>query len=189
MLVPQVAAAETCGEKLSRLMIEWLEPRAPATALMRVETKDQGTTVTRFLHLDADRYMVEAVEPADAPWYLTIEGTTWQSADGGANWTKAYSFNAEETRARNAESVRKQAASVENAVCGTEEIDGVMHDTIEADMSNPPPAAFQIHATYWINQETGFVTRTQSRMTMDAFESTTTQEWTPAPDLVLPSPQ
>lgn len=181
--------AEDCGEKLSRLLVEWLEPRAPASAMMTVETKGQPTTKNEFLHLDWDRYMVKTIEPAGGPWYLTLDGTTWQSADAGKTWVKAYSFDKDDTRAKGNEITRQQAGTVENAVCGGEELDGVMHETIEADMTNTTNMVFHIHSKYWINPDNGFVTRTTTRMTSDNFDSFTTQDWTPAPDLALPSPE
>ena len=181
--------AEDCGEKLSRLLIEWLEPRAPATAMMTVETKGQPTTRNEFMHLDWDKYMVKTVEPAGGPWYLTLDGTTWQSGDGGQSWTKAYSFDKDDTRAKGNEMVKQQASTVANAVCSEEDLGGVMHETIEADMTNTTNMVFQIHAKYWINPDNGFVTKTTMRMTAENFENFTTQEWTAAPDLTLPSPQ
>ena len=181
--------AEDCGEKLSRLMIEWLEPRAPATAMMTVETKGQPTTRNEFLHLDWDKYMVKTVEPAGGPWYLTLEGTTYQSSDGGQSWTKAYSFDHNDTRAKSDESVKQQASTIENAVCGEEDLGGVKHETIEADMTSTTNTVVHIHAKYWINPDNGFVTKATSRMTMEGFENFTIQEWTAAPDLTLPSPE
>ena len=79
------------------------------------------------------------------------------------------------------------AATVNDAACGTEAIDGVTHDTVEA--SYEIPAYKTAHRDkYWIEPASGWIARSISVMKMSGFESTATQVIEKAPGLELPTP-
>ena len=170
-------------------MVEWYEGNTPGTAYMVNEITGQDVTEHEFLFADWDHYLFKPVVPAGGAWLLTYDGTTYQSTDEGATWVKAYSFDKDETHRINSESVKEQASTVRNAVCGEEDVDGIMHETIEADFSNLTPSRFELHNKYWINSETGYVTRSISHTMMEGFDSIGTQNWVPAPGLTLPIPE
>ena len=79
------------------------------------------------------------------------------------------------------------ALTVKNASCGSEELDGVLHETAEADYSNAQMNS-EHHEKFWVNPKTGWISKSVGKMKMGAFESTTTQLVEPAPDLSLPTP-
>ena len=80
------------------------------------------------------------------------------------------------------------ATTVANEVCGEEEIDGVMHKTVEADYEIP---AYQTkhHQKYWFNPETGWISKAVTETSQSGFESVSTQLIEKAPDLELPTPE
>ncbi len=83
--------------------------------------------------------------------------------------------------------MEEAATTVKDAACGTEAIDGVAHDTVEA--SYEIPAYKTAHRDkYWIEPSSGWIARSISMMKMSGFESTVTQVIAKAPGLELPTP-
>ncbi|MFN0262704.1 hypothetical protein ACKTEK_02385 [Tepidamorphus sp. 3E244] len=183
------AMAEECAGKVARLMVEWTEFREPTVSKMEVVTEGQGKTHSEFAQSAWDHYLYKPTEPAGGPWYLTHDGTMYQSTDEGGSWVALHSFDKQDTREKNIASVEAQAQTVENAVCGEETLDGVAHETLEADTHMSEPTEVHTHAKYWVNKETGFVSKSIITMQQPGFQSTTTQVASPAPDLTLPLPE
>lgn len=183
----QAAAANDCAARIAGLLTGSLDPQ-PTRARIVTETKGQPAVENEMLMRSWEHYLYKPVSP-QGPWLLTFDGVTYQSADEGGSWTKAYEFDKEETRRTGIAMVEGQAASIRNAVCGEEKIDGVVYDTLRAAMTNPPPHTFEISSQYWVEKATGFVARAETLMKSESFESLTRQNWQPAPDLELPLPK
>ncbi len=85
--------------------------------------------------------------------------------------------------------MKEQAATAANAVCGEEEPDRVMQETVEADYRMQGNFEANIHDKLWVNLDTGYVPRLETNMKSAGFESFVVQEIQPAPDLVIPTPE
>lgn len=79
--------------------------------------------------------MFKPVNPENIPWVLTYQGAMSQSADQGRTWTTVHSFDRDKQHAEAREAIRAQARSATGVVCGTETLDGVVHDTFDARMT------------------------------------------------------
>ncbi|MCB1475861.1 MAG: hypothetical protein H6883_09310 [Rhodobiaceae bacterium] len=180
------ALADDCVGRVADIL-KGSAGREKTMAVITTEMKGQKPTVNEFHYAKWDHYMVRMIEPAGQPLTLTHDGAMYQSADEGKSWTKVHSFDKEETRALGQKTVEEQAGSIRNAICGNEELDGKTYDTLEADMTNVSGMKFQIHSKYWVAAD-GFVVKATTLMKADNFESFTTQEWQPAPDMELPLP-
>ena len=77
------------------------------------------------------------IEPANGQWTLVHDDVMFTSSDKGATWKKLRALDS----ANNADQLRRNmeeaAATVKDAACGTEAIDGVAHDTVEASYEIP----------------------------------------------------
>lgn len=177
--------SDTCAEKFTRVLTGY-ENKMPVKSHIVSEMKGQPPSENDFLSVSWQHYMTKTTK---GPWYLTYDGTMFQSSDEGKSWTKVRSFDKDKTRAAGMATVKAQAGTVRNAVCGEEALDGVAHDTMEADTTNLTPQKFEIHTKYWVNRKTGFVSKTITRMTAPTYEIHTTQISSPADGLTLPVPE
>lgn len=180
--------ADDCADRIARFVIGSVDAK-PAEGHIISEIKGQPTTENDFVTASWKHYLYRPTVPAGGPWLLTYEGTTYQSSDQGESWKKLYSFDMDETRAAGIKTVSEQASTIRNATCGEEALDGTVHDTLEADMTNISSMTFEIHSKYWVNRDTGFVAKAVTKMTADGFESLTTQTWKLAEGLTLPIPE
>jgi hypothetical protein len=180
--------AEECADNFVRVLTNSGKMK-PNQAHMVSQMTGQPVTENDFLSVAWDHYMVKPTKPK-GPWILTYDGTMYQSSDEGKTWKTIRSFDKNETRASGIKTVKEQAGTVRYAVCGEEELDGVKHETLEADTTNLTPSKFELHTKYWVNRNADdFVTKADTRMKGDGYEVVTTQTWKPAPELTLPIPK
>lgn len=179
--------ADECADRFSKILTTFGD-RHPSQGRLVTETKGQPKITNEFYFQAWDHYLFKSVEPADLPWVLTYDGTSWQSMDLGKTWRKAYSFDKDQTRQQSIAIIAAQAASIRNATCGTEELDGDTLDVLEAEMSNPPPNSFDIKTKYWVREDE-FVPQATSLLKSPSFESFVTQTWSEPEEMALPIPQ
>ena len=185
---PSLALADDCADRFAEILTG-SQDRAMIRGRLITQTRGQPTVVNDFSQQAWDHYLYAPVDPADAPYVLTWDGVAYQSADGDAPWIKAYEFDKQETRAAGIAMVEGQAATIRNAACGTDTIDGVTYDTLEADMTNETSFRYDIRSKYWIApDDDGFIARATTVMRAENFESLVTQTWERAPGLDLPKP-
>jgi hypothetical protein len=136
LAVTTPVAAETCLEKFRRLPVDRNETR-PVKITVTQQVK--GAPETRNINYQAapGHWMTEMIEPANGQWTLVHDDVMFTSSDKGATWKKLRALDS----ANNADQLRRNmeeaAATVKDAACGTEAIDGVAHDTVEASYEIP----------------------------------------------------
>jgi len=109
------------------------------------------------------------VDPANSQWSMGLNNVLYSSADKGETWTKVRDMG-DQSEAHQ-KSLDERAATVENAVCAEEELDGAMHQTVEADYKMLGSFNADIHDKFWVNPETGYVPKLETTMKSAAFES------------------
>ena len=179
------ALAEDCAERFARLHVMWYEVPMSGISRNTSETKGQPKQENEFQFAGPGHYLLKMIDPAGG-WLLTHDGTTWQSTDEGASWKKLYSFDQEDTWQKGLETVKQQASTVRNAVCGEDVIDGETVDTLEADMTNTINATYEIHDKYWVRRSDERAVRTETLTTGLGPDTFFTQTWTKVPDLTIP---
>lgn len=184
---PAKAAAETCDKQVAGMLLQASE-RAPAQGMMRTETKGQDPMTSEFLYQTPDHYLYKPVDPADTPWTLTHDGAMYQSSDKGQTWNRIHTFDPEQSKAQAAVSLESQIATIRDAVCGTEELDGLQYNVMEATMTSKGSYTFDIRSKYWVD-DGGFVVQATSLMTGEGFESFVTQTWIRPEIMDLPIPE
>lgn len=183
-----LALADACADKFVRVLTGFQNMK-PTRAHIVSQMKGQPATENDFLSVSADHYMAKPTKPK-GPWVLTYDGAMYQSSDEGKTWKKLRSFDKDKQKAASRKSVKAQAATVRNAVCGEAMLNGVKHETLAADTTNPAPAKFEIHTKYWVDRGNGdFVTRADTTMKTSAYEIVTSQTWQRADGLTLPKPE
>jgi len=184
----QLAFADACADKFVRVLTGF-QTMKPTAAHIVSQMKGQPATENDFLSVSPDHYMAKPTKPK-GPWVLTYDGAMYQSSDEGKTWQKIRSFDKEQQKAASLKSVKAQAETVRNAVCGEAMLNGVKHETLEADTANPAPAKFEIHTKYWVDRGNGgFVTRADTTMKAANFEIVTSQTWKRDDGLTLPKPK
>lgn len=182
------ALADACADKFVQVMTH-SQKMKPAQARIVTRMKGQPDSENEFLSVSVDHFMVKPIKP-EGPWYLTHDGVRYQSSDEGKTWQKQQSFDKAQAIADGIKLAKAQAATVRNAVCGEEMLDGVKHETLEADTTNAAPVKFDIHTRYWVDRgHDNFVTRSDTTIKTGSYESLTIQTWKRADGLTLPKPE
>lgn len=186
LMASGAAQADACRERLVRYL-EGAPDGRPGHSLITIE---QGATTTQneFIFVSRDHHMFKSVSPPNLPWTLTYRGAMYSSADQGRSWTKVHSFDPEAQHAAAVAAIKAQARSATGVVCGTETLDGVVHDTFEARMTMEGPVRVEMHNRYWVSRESGAATRTVSASRFSGTEMLTTQLWRPLGSTTLPVP-
>ncbi|MEM9278234.1 MAG: hypothetical protein AAGA76_06650 [Pseudomonadota bacterium] len=182
----QIAVADSCSEKFIRLMTD-RAAKEPTKILITQEIKGGAKTVNWNYQDGEGNWLTEMVEPANAQWSMGLNNILYSSADKGKTWSKIRDMG--EQNDAHQKSLEERSATVENAICGTAELDGVMYETVEADYKMLGSFNADIHDKFWVNPETGYVKRLETAMKNTAFESFVVQVLEPAPDLVFPTPE
>ena len=179
------ASAETCRDRFVRLLVGGNGDGAVKSHVTQ-EIKGAPASQNWFYQQAPGHWMTEMIEPAGQPWVLTHADVMYTSADHGESWTKLRALDSDPDAAT--AQMEANAQTAKNEVCGNEELDGVMFDTVEADYVSMQGFKSENHHKYWVHPETGFIAKAVYHLKSEGFESTTTQLIEAAPDLTLPTP-
>ena len=180
--------AETCHDKFVRLLIDGNED-GPVKIHAVQEIKGGMTSTNNFFQVSIGHWMTQMIEPANQPWTLAHNNVMYTSADEGKTWQKIRTMDSGQNKDASIKAQQENAETVKNAACGEEELDGVMHDTVEADFNILQNFKSENHYKYWVNRETGWISQATYDLKGQGFESFTTQVIESAPDLTLPTPE
>jgi hypothetical protein len=186
--LPSHSLADACHDRFVRLLVEG-NGDGPVKIHATQEIKGAPPSTNYFYQTEPGHWMTETIEPAGQPWVLTYNNTMYTSADEGETWTVLRELDSVQNQDAADRGLRENAETVKNAKCGEEVLDGVAHDTVEADYTMVSAGGMENHTKYWVNRETGYIDKTTYLMKSDAFESLTTQMIEKAPGLDLPKPE
>ncbi len=182
------ALAETCHEKFVRLMVGGNGDK-PVKIRVTQESKGAKPSENDFFQQKTGHWMTVMIEPAGQPWVLTYNNIMFTSADEGKSWQKIRTFDSEQNDESARNDRRENAKTVRNAVCGEEMLDGVAHDTVEADFNVVQTYKSENRYKYWVNRETAWISKATYRTKGEGYEGFSTQIIVSAPDLSLPTPE
>lgn len=188
--VPAHANDAACVERFKQLLVDGNPGKGPAKAHI---TQSFGTmqTENNFYSLGAGSAdgMMEPVKGMGDQQVLFRKGKMYVSTDKGKSWT----FVREMDKGASPESVKEKlkadADTATDVSCGTEALDGVDHETVEATYVASTAQGATITAKYWVNPETGWMRKAVTSGMMGGTQSVTTQMIEPMPDLTLPDPE
>ncbi|MEM7636386.1 MAG: hypothetical protein AAF299_17600 [Pseudomonadota bacterium] len=180
--------ADPCKEKFAQLLIHGNGPH-PVT--IRITTEPKGGKVSRndFFFKATGHWMTVMTEPSNQPITLAYNNKMYTSADKGKSWKKVREMDSEKNRLDTIRNQEENAKTIKNATCGEEMLDGVAHDTIEADFDTVQQYKSSNHYKYWVNRESGWITKVTYDSKSAGYESFTTQLLEKTPDLKLPMPE
>ncbi|MCB1492982.1 MAG: hypothetical protein KDJ77_14495 [Rhodobiaceae bacterium] len=182
----QTGMAETCEETFARLLVHG-NGEGPVRIHIVQEVKGGQTSTNEFLMVNDGHWMTRMIDPASG-WYLTYDNVMYQSQDEGKSWTKVRDVDSAGDKAASIRNLEENATTTANAVCGEEDLDGAMHDTVEADFDTLQAFKTHNHYKYWVDRQSGLIVKATYETRGEGFESFTTQTPVPAPDLTLPVP-
>lgn len=184
----QPGLSETCHETFVRHMIGGND-KGPVKIHVVQDIVGGSKSTNHFFQMSTGHWMTQMIDPANQPWTLTYNNTMYTSADKGKSWKKIRSFESQAQGEIALKNRKENAKTVKNAACGEEVLDGVMHDVVEAEFNTLQNFATENHFKYWVNRDTGWISKADYRMKGKGFESFSTQIIEAAPDLTLPTPE
>ena len=180
--------AEPCEEKFAQLLIHG---NGVQPSVIRITSEPKGGKVSKneFFFKTTGHWMTVMTDPANQPITLAYNNKMYTSSDKGKSWKKVREMDSEQNRLNNIKNQEANSKTIKNAVCDEEMLDGVMHDTVEADFDTVQQYKSSNHYKYWVNRETGWITKATYDSKSSGYESFTTQLMEKAPDLKLPMPE
>lgn len=183
----QVVFADNCQEKFINLLING-NGDTPVKIDIVTEPKGGIASKNEFYYVKLGHWMTVLPDPAQ-PRTLAYNNKMFTSSDNGKTWKTVRTMDSEQNQKDNIKNQTENSKTVKNAECNQEELDGVMHETIEADFNTLQSFKSENHHKYWVNTKTGFISKAVYILKSKNYESKTTQNLTPAPDLTLPTPE
>jgi hypothetical protein len=171
--------AETCQEKFANLLING-NGEGPVKIHLIQDIKGSKPSTNDFFMVSNGHWMTKMIEPASG-WVLGYNNTMFQSVNEGKTWKKVRDFDSEKNHNNTIKDLEENSKTARNAACGEAEIDGVMHDIVEADYDTFQNFKSENHHKYWVNRKTGFISKATYNIKGKGFESFTTQTSQKAP--------
>jgi hypothetical protein len=183
----QSARADACRDAFMKVKTISKPAMASKSRIISLTQGQQPNTTHHFSNGAGD-WMTQGVNQPNTPWSLEVGKVLYSSSDRGKTWKKERDMN---DAGHDPEAVRKQvadaSAAATNLICGSEEMDGLRHETFEADIAFP-----QMNMTtrekLWLHPETGRVVKAHTIMRTGGMEITTTQFIEYLSELTLPKP-
>ena len=182
------ATADACEERFVRLLVDGNDS-GPVKIHVTQEIKGAPVTENWFYQVSPGHWMTEIITPAGQPWVLTYDDVMYTSPDKGETWTKLRDLNSDANADGAKADLMENAETARNAACGTDELDGVAYETVEADYDTLQNFKSENHHKYWVHPDTGFIAKAVYELKAESFESLTTQLIEAVPDLTLPTPE
>lgn len=183
------AFADPCHDRFTELLVNGNQEMGAVRIHITQEIVG-GQTSVNYHHSDGEgNGMTEMLEPADSPWSLFLGDKMYMSTDKGENWKFINSFDAEKSRADMKSTLTNDAAAATGILCGEEEFDGTSHEVVEGTYASSMLDGAEIYNKYWVNKQTGWISKSYSHTKSTGFESKTTQVIESVSNLTLPKPE
>ena len=184
----QATFADTCRERFIAILTDGNE-RGPVKIHVTQEIKGGQTSTNYFYQQEPGHWLTEMIEPVNQDWAMTYQNTMFTSSDKGKTWKKLRTLDSGHDREKVRKDQVENAATTRDEVCGSEELDGVVHDTVQATYDTLQNYKSEQRHKYWVNPENGWISKAIYHSKSAGFESKTTQLVSKAPDLQLPRPE
>ncbi len=185
--LPNAGLADPCQDRFTELYLQ-LDQGVPIKTFATTQFKGAPPMTNEFYYIDHGHYMSVPIEPA-REWALTYNKVTYQSSDEGKTWSKLRETDSDKIAEDAVAAKKENAATIRNAACGEEELDGVMVDTVAADLTVKQGMVSENRYTYWVRRVDGFIVKATYDTKAPNFEMFVTQESEIVPDLELPKPK
>lgn len=180
------ARADECRDRLVALVANSTNVQ-PSKGHIITEPANGPKMENEFFVVSASHMLFKPIDPPNLPWTLTYVDAAYASSDEGQTWSVAYTFDPETQAEASRKYVETLANSAVNAECGTDEIEGVTYDVLEADMSTTG-GDIDTHSKYWVDPANEFVVRAETLSKLGGMDTRFTQTWEPVEGLELPVP-
>ncbi|MCF6321556.1 MAG: hypothetical protein L3J32_07275, partial [Rhizobiaceae bacterium] len=123
----------------------------------------------------------------ESPWTLAYKNKRITAADKGKSWKFVRTMDSQQNNDSAANTLKESAKSAREVKCSEEEIDGVVHELVEARYDSALMGNAETLSKYWVNPETGWITK--NSVYTEKMGSEFIQVMEKVPDLTLPTPE
>lgn len=182
-----IASAGECRDRFMEITSD-TTPKGPVKMSVTSNFNDTFIMKSNYFEFELDHWMNEGLEPKGMPFTLAYNHAMYNSYDKGKTWKKVDGLDAEKARRESVILLVDELKSTNNAVCGEEEIDGVIYDWVEADYSSLQFENTKYYKKYWIERKTGWLAKIRNKIITKNDTNLVIRIIEKAPDLTLPKP-
>lgn len=183
----QATPADQCREAVINIMTS-REAKGPSKSRGISVVGNQKPMISYHLNNGSGDWMTQVVEPSTMPWSLAVGNIMYTSSDNGKSWKRVRELNDPGHDPREVQ--RQRDATVRasrNHACGFEDIDGVRHQKLEADLAYIE-MNMTTRETLWLHPETRRVVKSHIVMRTPGMETSVTQFIEYMSEIILPDP-
>ena len=186
LVLAQQSTAQTCHEKFVDLVVNGYGDK-PLTIHVEKKSPNSKNEQGRILYLSPTKFMAIS-DDQPKQWSLRSGNAVHVSKDEGKSWKKLQFFKKSQDYKSKLKAAKQEASkNTHNAACKEEKYNGVLHDTIEADLIFDPSWDKGTHSKYWITRDTKDIAKQTVLINSNNHFSTLVMESTP--DITLPMPK
>jgi hypothetical protein len=184
---PAQADEAACKERFVKLLVGGNASTEPVRIHV-TQTYAGNTTENYFYSMgpDSGDGMMQPLKNSGSMWVMFRDRKMYTSQDGGKTWKFGRELDAASDPAVTKEKLRTDSATAANTVCGEDALDGVAHETVEGEYVSSLMQGAKVYHKYWVNRDTGWISKTVTRSMAAGKESIGTQVLEPAPGFELP---
>ena len=186
LALAQQSTAQTCHEKFVDLVVYGYGDK-PLTIHVEKKSPNSKNGQSQILYLSPTNYlMIDNALPN--LWMLRSGNTLHESKDEGKSWKKIpWIKKSQDYKSRLKAAKQEASKNTHNAACKEEKYNGVLHDTIEADLSFDPSWDKGAHSKYWISRDTKDIVK--QTVLINSTGQLTTFIMESTQDITLPTPK
>ena len=137
--------------------------------------------------LDAANWLSMTTDPPNIDWSLARDNVLYVSSDKGKSWKKVRVQDEQSSQEAVLNDQIENSKTVRDAVCGTEELNGVAHEIVEATYDTLQNFKFESRVKYWVDPTAKRPVKATFAMKGEGFENFSTQLISLAPEFQLPN--
>ena len=176
-----------CTERFKELLVGGNASAEPVR--IHVTQTYAGNTTENYFHSagpDSGDGMMQPLKNMGDMWVMFRDRKMYTSTDGGKSWKFGRDLDAASDPAVTKEKLRADSASAANTVCGEEALDGAAHEVVEGEYVSSLMQGATVFHKYWVNRQTGWISKTETRSSVGGNESIGIQVLEPAPGFEFP---
>ena len=189
LAVPGGAHADdaACVARFKELLVEGNPGDGPTRN--HVTQTYAGNTTENYFHSmgsNTGEGVMQPLKNMGPMWVMFRDRKMYTSMDEGKSWKFGRELDAVSDPAVTRVKLAEDAKTASGIACSEEEFNGATHQTVQGEYVSSLLNGGTVFHKYWVNTETGWISKTETRSTVAGNESLAIQVLEPAPEFEFP---